>query len=134
MVPMSAALEHKLLMREYECGFLKRNGVHIVCVFTGTDIRSPKLMKELETTLGRPNVATYQGFADRATVSKAFDETTRRGAPAPGRKPDHKKSLRTQQTSFSTRPNHTGRNIENEHQKSGTTAEFSTPARNPRGQ
>ncbi len=90
--------------REYEFDFLEKRGIRIVCVFTGTDIRSPKLMKELETTLGRPNVATYQGYADRATLSADFDESTRRAATAADRHANLIYSLRNDQRSYITKP------------------------------
>ncbi|MFF2493077.1 glycosyltransferase [Agromyces sp. NPDC058064] len=115
--------------RDYEFGFLKRRGLRIVCVFTGTDIRSPKLMKELETTLGRPNVSTYQGFADRATVSADFDEKTRRAARAADRHADLIYSMRNDQRSYLTRPTLPFLYFYPDDGVQDTSAKFSSPVR-----
>ena len=45
--------------RRFEFKFLKRHGVRIVCYWTGSDIRSNLLMKQLERDTGTPNISTY---------------------------------------------------------------------------
>lgn len=44
--------------REFEFAFLKKHGLKIVCYFTGDDIRSQLLTKEIELDLGFPALAT----------------------------------------------------------------------------
>lgn len=45
--------------RSSEFAFLKRHGKKIVCYFTGSDIRSLRLMAQRERSTGLPNIATY---------------------------------------------------------------------------
>lgn len=46
--------------REREFGFLVRHGVQVLCQFTGTDVRSHRLLSELSSRLGRDVITTYQ--------------------------------------------------------------------------
>ncbi|ODS09946.1 hypothetical protein [Vibrio scophthalmi] len=48
--------------RDWEFDFLRKRNVKIVCVFTGTDIRSYKKMKELPALQGMDTVATYHPY------------------------------------------------------------------------
>jgi hypothetical protein len=64
--------------RVAEFSFLARRGKLIVCLFTGTDIRSPKLMQELEEQLGEPNIATWLRAVAPGYDSTAYDEAKRR--------------------------------------------------------
>jgi hypothetical protein len=52
---LTASIDH----RRSEFAFLKRRGKRIVCYFAGNDIRSPKLMAELERTTGVKNIASF---------------------------------------------------------------------------
>ncbi|MGO2139609.1 MAG: glycosyltransferase [Leucobacter sp.] len=53
--------------REFEFRFITERGRHLVVMFTGSDIRSPEVMREIEERTGRPNIATYL----RATAGSA---------------------------------------------------------------
>jgi hypothetical protein len=50
--------------RDREFRFLRRHGVQILCQFTGTDIRSHRLLEELSSRLDRDVITTYQGQAN----------------------------------------------------------------------
>lgn len=63
--------------RRFEFSFLKRRGLKIVCYFTGSDIRSPKLMRQHEEKTGLPNIASYLKFSDPAFGTDAFEESRR---------------------------------------------------------
>ncbi|MBC7593433.1 MAG: hypothetical protein H7288_05780, partial [Kineosporiaceae bacterium] len=64
--------------RRYEFRFLHQHGIRIACYFTGNDIRSPRLMKELEAEMGRPNIGTYLGEVNRVFDSLGYDEVKRK--------------------------------------------------------
>ena len=46
--------------REFEFKWLRERGCHVICYFTGSDIRSFKMEKELSIALDRDLVTTYQ--------------------------------------------------------------------------
>lgn len=64
--------------REFEFAFVKKHGVKIVCYWTGSDIRSTKVMHEMEQTTGRPNISTYIAAKGDVFESAAFDDHRRR--------------------------------------------------------
>lgn len=64
--------------RRFEFSFLKRHGAKVVCFFTGSDIRSPELMKLHEQQTGLPNVASYLRFSDPLLGTSDYDESRRR--------------------------------------------------------
>lgn len=64
--------------RFFEFSFLRRHGVKIVCYFTGSDIRSPKLMRQHEEKSGLPNIASYLRFSDPALGTDAYEASRRR--------------------------------------------------------
>lgn len=64
--------------RDVEYRFLKEHGVRVVCYFTGSDIRSPRLMKELEDATGEPNIATWLRTVAPGYTTDAFDAAKRR--------------------------------------------------------
>lgn len=66
--------------RRSESAFLVARGRRICCYWTGSDIRSIRLMHELEAELGRPNIATVIGAADPAFESVEHDDRVRRRA------------------------------------------------------
>ncbi len=74
--------------REFEFRFLSKRGVRIVCYFTGNDIRSPRLMRELEAETGRPNIATYLGVVNPVFTSPGYDDAKRRLAESANRYAD----------------------------------------------
>ena len=66
--------------REWEFRFLKSRGLKIITYLVGSDIRSPKCMKELEALTGEENIGTYQ-FANFSPLEFAkYDENIRRFA------------------------------------------------------
>jgi hypothetical protein len=74
--------------REHEFRFLKRHGCRVVCYFTGNDIRSPKLMRELEEKTGRPNLGTYLSEVDPVFTTDAYDDLKRKVADVANRYAD----------------------------------------------
>ncbi|MET1017695.1 MAG: glycosyltransferase [Leifsonia flava] len=58
-VGQAGLLESGLDRRAFEFSFLKKHGLGVVCYFTGNDIRSPRLMHDLERTTGRKNLASH---------------------------------------------------------------------------
>lgn len=64
--------------REYEYRFLAARGKRIVCYFTGSDIRSPQLMQELEEELGEPNIGTRLRENDPSFGTPENEERRRR--------------------------------------------------------
>lgn len=58
-VAANGFLNRSLDERRWEFRFLKRRGRKIAVYWCGSEIRSPKLMKELEAQLGLPNIFTY---------------------------------------------------------------------------
>ena len=66
--------------REWEFAFLKRHGVRLVCLFTGSDIRSPVLMRGLQRETGRENIVTYLDQVAPVFATAAYDDQRRRTA------------------------------------------------------
>jgi hypothetical protein len=64
--------------RDFELGFVRKHGVKIVCYWTGSDIRSTRLMHELEASTGRPNISTYIAAKGDVFESSAWDDQRRR--------------------------------------------------------
>lgn len=64
--------------RDYEYQFLRDRGLRIVCYFTGSDIRSPKLMQQLEDETGEPNIATWLRAVAPGYSDPAFDAAKER--------------------------------------------------------
>lgn len=92
--------------RDYEYRFLKRHGLRIVTYFTGNDIRSPKLMKQLELETGRPNLGTYLGDVNRVFASAGYDDVKRAVATAANRYADVVFNADLDQRSYLDRPSH----------------------------
>ena len=74
--------------REWEFGFLRRHGVHVVCLFTGSDIRSPALMRRFQKESGLETIVTYLDQSSPALASEAYDEQRRRIAAVADRHAD----------------------------------------------
>lgn len=74
--------------RECEFRFLRRHGVHIVCVFTGSDIRSPALMRRFQEETGLETIATYLDQVSPVFATAAFDDQRRRTAEVADRYAD----------------------------------------------
>jgi hypothetical protein len=60
--------------RKKEFEFLRRHGVQILCQFTGTDIRSHRLLGELSVRLERDVITTYQELANPAVFGDAAEK------------------------------------------------------------
>ena len=66
--------------REWEFGFLRRHGLHLVCLFTGSDIRSPVLMRRFQAETGLETIVTYLDQVSPAFATVAYDEKRKRTA------------------------------------------------------
>jgi hypothetical protein len=74
--------------REWEFGFLRRHGVRIACLFTGSDIRSPALMRRFQDETGLETIVTYLDQVSPVFATAAFDEQRRRTAAVADRYAD----------------------------------------------
>jgi len=92
--------------RTWEFRFLKRRGLRLVCYFTGNDIRSPKLMRELEVATGRPNLGTYLAEVHPAFRLASYDDAKRRVAAVADRYADVVFNAAVDQRSYLTTPTH----------------------------
>lgn len=59
--------------RNYEFAFLRNAGVKIACYFTGNDIRSPRLMRELQMSTGQENMGTYLADVNRVFATDEYE-------------------------------------------------------------
>lgn len=89
--------------REYEFGFLRRRGVKVVCCFTGSDIRSPVLMREHERVTGLPNIASYLGYTNPVFQTPAYDAERKRTGEVAERFADEIFTFRVDQMGYLTR-------------------------------
>lgn len=64
--------------RDFEFAFLKKHALPIVCYWTGSDIRSTKLMHKMEEETGVPNISTYISAKGEIFESEEWDEQRRR--------------------------------------------------------
>lgn len=60
--------------REWEFNFLKRHGVLLVCMFTGSDIRSPVLMRRFQEETGLETIVTYLDQVSPVFATAAYDQ------------------------------------------------------------
>ena len=90
--------------RAWEFGFLKRHGVHVVCVFTGSDIRSPLLMRELQRETGLENIATYLDQVLPVIATPAYENQRRRRAEIADRFADVVFNASVDQLSYLRKP------------------------------
>lgn len=74
--------------RDYEMKWAKRHGLKVVCYWTGSDIRSLRLMKDLESELELPNIATYIELVVPGLGSDDAEAARRRLAVACDRRAD----------------------------------------------
>lgn len=63
--------------REFEFSFLKRRGRKVVCYFTGSDIRSPRRMRELAEQTGFPNIGSLMLDIDPVYATDEYDGVRR---------------------------------------------------------
>lgn len=71
--------------REFEFAYLTKKGLPIVCYWCGSDIRSTKLMHELERQTGQPNISTYIGERNPLFESASWDDLKRSTAEVASR-------------------------------------------------
>ncbi|MCB2413605.1 glycosyltransferase [Demequina sp. TTPB684] len=64
--------------RRWEFAFLKRHNVLVACVFTGSDIRSPALMRQFQKETGLETIATYLDQVSPVFATAAYDEQRKR--------------------------------------------------------
>ncbi|TAM71914.1 MAG: glycosyltransferase family 1 protein [Microbacteriaceae bacterium] len=64
--------------RAFEFRFLRRRGRPIVCLFTGDDIRAPRLMEELKQHSGVENLFGHYGELNDLFQSDEYDASKRR--------------------------------------------------------
>lgn len=74
--------------REWEFRFLRRHGVRIVCVFTGSDIRSPQLMRQFQEDTGFETIVTYLDQVAPVFSTAEYDRQRRRTAAVADRYAD----------------------------------------------
>ncbi len=74
--------------REWEFAFLRRHGVHLACVFTGSDIRSPVLMRRFQAETGLETIVTYLDQVSPVFASASYDDQRRRVAAVADRHAD----------------------------------------------
>lgn len=95
---------HGLDARAWEFGFLKRHGVHVACLFTGSDIRSPALMRRLQQETGLENIVTYLDQVAPVFATPAYDDQRRRTAEIADRFADVVFTAAVDQLSYLERP------------------------------
>lgn len=61
----------------YELGYVRSRGKRVVSYFTGNDIRSPRLSRELEQETGEPNLGTYLVETSPSFASEAYEQRKR---------------------------------------------------------
>ncbi len=66
--------------RAWEFAFLRQHGVRVVCLFTGSDIRSPRLMRQFQDETGLETIATYLDQVSPVFASPEYDAQRRRVA------------------------------------------------------
>ena len=93
-------LQDQVDSREFEFEFVKRHGGKIVCYFTGNDIRSPRLMQQLEREMGRPNIATHLAAMNPVFGTEEYETVRRDRARVADRFADAIFSVRMDQLSY----------------------------------
>ncbi len=93
-------LLHNVDQRDFEFRFLKRRGRRIGVYWCGSEIRSPKLMHELEQRMGLPNVFTYMGQVSARFETPAHEAVLRKRADSANRYADVMFDVPTDQTSY----------------------------------
>lgn len=66
--------------REWEFRFLRQRDIPVVCLFTGSDIRSPVLMRRFQEETGLETIATYLAQVSPAFATASYDDKRRRTA------------------------------------------------------
>lgn len=92
--------------REAELRFLRGKKRKIVCFFCGSDIRSPRLMKQLEQNLQLENIATYLSLVSPQFLTEEYDHARKLLAEVSERYADIIFNAAVDQRSYLTRPTH----------------------------
>jgi hypothetical protein len=86
--------------RDWEFGFLRRHGIPVVCLFTGSDIRSPELLRRFQKETGLETIVTYLDQVSPALASPAYDDLRRRIATVADRHANAIFNARVDQLSY----------------------------------
>lgn len=90
--------------REWEFRFVKKHGRRIVCLFAGSDIRSPVLMRRFQAETGLETIVTYLDQVSSVFASAAYDEQRKRTAHVADEYADMVFTAAVDQLSYLTRP------------------------------
>lgn len=90
--------------RDFEFAFLKKRGVKVVCYFTGSDIRSIKLMLDQVKDTGLPHHALYMGETAPIVRSAQYDLARQRIAEVADKHADAIFTFPVDQKGYLTRP------------------------------
>lgn len=88
--------------REREFAWLKRRGLKVVCLFAGSEIRSPVLMRQFEAESGLENIITYLDQVAPVFANPEYDNQRKRLAAAADRHADLIFNARVDQLSYLT--------------------------------
>lgn len=88
--------------REFELRYVKAKGLKVGLYWTGSDIRSTKIMHELEREMGIPNISTYIGVLTPYFETAAHEATQRRRAEVAMRHADVMFDYPTDQAGYLT--------------------------------
>ncbi|PZU30851.1 MAG: hypothetical protein DI577_06775 [Microbacterium sp.] len=86
--------------REFEFSFIRDHGRRLVCYFTGSDIRSPKLSAARAAATGKPNLGTMVVKLDPSFGEHAYDDARRLRAEVADRYADLVFNAREDQLSY----------------------------------
>lgn len=90
--------------RDWEFAFLRSKGVHLVCLFTGSDIRSPVLMRQFQAETDFENIVTYLDQVSPVFATAAYDKKQQRVAAVADRHADVIFNASVDQLSYLQRP------------------------------
>ncbi len=93
-------LHEGLDQRGFEFRFLKKHGLKLATYWCGSEIRSPRKMRELEEELGLPNVFTYIGLIAPGYLSESHERMLERRAHVANRYADVQFDFPTDQRSY----------------------------------
>ncbi|HEX4443425.1 MAG TPA: glycosyltransferase [Galbitalea sp.] len=99
----SGYLYDQLDGRSFEFAFLKRHGIKIACYWCGSDIRSTRLMHELEAEMRLPNISTYIEYIHPSFGTTRHEQLQKNRAAVADRYADIMFSFPTAQRSYLTR-------------------------------
>ncbi len=94
----------RLDRREYEFNFLKRRKKKIVCILTGSDIRSPQKCIEFTKSTGKETFSEYQIWRNASFASPAYEQEKKDIARVIDTHADLVFSWRNDQASYLTVP------------------------------